>query len=36
MSENKTLQYYNQNAEAFLISTLNVDWCVQKNVWVIL
>lgn len=26
MSENKTLQYYNQNAEAFSISTLNVDF----------
>lgn len=26
MSENKTLQYYNQNAEAFSIATLNVDF----------
>ena len=33
MSENKTLQYYNQNAEAFSISTLNVDFSDVQQVF---
>lgn len=33
MSENKTLQYYNQNAEAFLMTTLNVDFSDVQQVF---
>ena len=33
MSENKTLQFYNQNAETFSMATLNVDFSDVQQVF---